>query len=240
VKHPVGSVWQRPERASRGPAPEYSRARIAAAAVAVADAQGLAAVSMRRVAAEIGAGPASLYRYVTSRDDLIDLMADATSAEFDLSEPTTGHWLEDLVRLGHQVRGVHERHRWLRDLTPDRVIPGPNTMNFLEYALGLLRDLDAPAQAKLEAIVMLGGVITIFVRAQATDTRSTLVDAEREAARAGYLGTVLAQGEHPHLAAAVTGMAQPGTVAAGDDDAQARTAAEDRILRRVLSGLLQQ
>ncbi|GII24430.1 TetR/AcrR family transcriptional regulator [Planosporangium mesophilum] len=240
MKHPAGSVWQRPERAARGPAPEYSRARIAAAAVAVADAEGLAAVSMRRVAAEIGAAPASLYRYVTSRDDLIDLMADATSAEFDLSRPATGEWLDDLIRLGHQIRGIHERHRWLADLTPDKVIPGPRTLDVLEYSLSLLADLDAPAQAKMEAIVMLGAVITIFVRNQPAGTDSTQADAQRRAAGAGYLATVLAKGEHRHLAVAVTAMAAAGAASAGQDEAQKRSAAEDRLLRRVLSGLLGQ
>jgi AcrR family transcriptional regulator len=57
------TVWDRPERGSRGPAPERSRAQITAVAVALADAEGLAAVSMRRVAGELGTGPASLYRY---------------------------------------------------------------------------------------------------------------------------------------------------------------------------------
>ncbi|MBW8704526.1 hypothetical protein MBT84_33500 [Streptomyces sp. MBT84] len=60
-------IWARPERAGRGPKPAYSRADIADAAVRIADAEGLDAVSMRRVAAELGCGTMSLYNYVPAR-----------------------------------------------------------------------------------------------------------------------------------------------------------------------------
>jgi AcrR family transcriptional regulator len=62
------SIWTRPERSARGPAPEHSRAEIASAGVTLADASGLGAVTMRSAAAAIGTAPASLYRYVASRD----------------------------------------------------------------------------------------------------------------------------------------------------------------------------
>ncbi len=81
------TVWSRPERGARGPAPERSRTQITTAALAPADAEGLAAVSMRALAQRLGTGPASLYRYVGSRDELLDLMADAVAGELDLSGP---------------------------------------------------------------------------------------------------------------------------------------------------------
>ncbi len=81
------SIWTRPERAARGPAPEHSRAEIAAAGVALADRRGLAAVTMRSVAAAIGAAPASLYRYVATRDELVELMADQVYGEYRYAEP---------------------------------------------------------------------------------------------------------------------------------------------------------
>ena len=64
---PGGSIWTRPERAPRGPVPEHSRAKIAAAGILIADADGLGAVTMRSVAAAVGTGPASLYRYVVRK-----------------------------------------------------------------------------------------------------------------------------------------------------------------------------
>src|SRR4051794_502014 len=71
------SIFQRPPRGTRGPAPGHSREEIVAVAVGIADADGLGAVSMRAVAAKLGTGAGSLYRYLSSRDDLLDLMADA-------------------------------------------------------------------------------------------------------------------------------------------------------------------
>ena len=69
-----GVIWERPERAGRGPAPSLSRDEIAASAVTLADTQGIEAVSMRALAVELGVGAASLYRYVARKDELIDLM----------------------------------------------------------------------------------------------------------------------------------------------------------------------
>lgn len=73
-------IWARPERAGRGPKPAFSRADIAAAAVRIADAEGLDAVSMRKVAAELGCGTMSLYNYVPRKEDLHELMLDAVES----------------------------------------------------------------------------------------------------------------------------------------------------------------
>ena len=97
-------IWQRPERAARGPVPEHSRASIAAAGVVLADAEGLAAVTMRRVATAIGAAPASLYRYVENRDELLALMADAATAELILSDlPSGAGWRRDVLAVARQL-----------------------------------------------------------------------------------------------------------------------------------------
>src|SRR4029079_12687901 len=85
-------IWMRPENAATGRPAGHSRDEITAAAVAIADREGLDAVSMRRVAARLGTGAASLYRYLESREDLLDLMVDATGAEYVFTAPT-GDWL---------------------------------------------------------------------------------------------------------------------------------------------------
>lgn len=140
------TVWSRPERGARGPAPERSRTQIAAAALALADAEGLAAVSMRALAQRLGTGPASLYRYVGSRDELLDLMADAVAGELDLSGATGGDWLDDLVGLALQSRDAHVRHPWLADLNDRRgEVLGPHAIDYLDHALGIL--VPAPGTA---------------------------------------------------------------------------------------------
>src|ERR1700722_1960144 len=82
------SIWTRPERSARGPSPEHSRAEIAAAAIRLADARGLGAVTMRSAAAAVGTAPASLYRYVATRDELVELMADQVYGEFSYAAPS--------------------------------------------------------------------------------------------------------------------------------------------------------
>ena len=87
-----------------GPAPEHSRAEIAAAAITLADARGLAAVTMRSAAAAIGTAPASLYRYVATRDELVELMADQVYGEISYHESGPGDPVADLLRLAQQSR----------------------------------------------------------------------------------------------------------------------------------------
>jgi AcrR family transcriptional regulator len=218
------SIWLRPERTGRGPVPEHDRARITTAAIALADADGLGAVSMRKIAAAIGTAPASLYRYVDSRDELLELMADAVASELDLSRQPSGDWRADLVALAHQLRDAYRRHPWLLDVVPGRVGPGPRAVDQLEYALAALAGLDVTGPVKLEAVAMLNGIVALAVRTERSVGDST---AAWSAAQAEFLGAVVTAGRHPHLAAALA-EAPPAT----------EDALLDRMLPRMLAGLL--
>jgi AcrR family transcriptional regulator len=219
------SIWLRPERAGRGPVPEHDRARISAAAVALADTDGLGAVSMRRIASVLGTGPASLYRYVDSRDELLELMADAVAGELDLSRPPSGDWRADLVALAHQLRDAYRRHPWLLDLVPGRVGIGPRAVDQLEYALAALAGVDVAGPVKLEAVAMLNGIVALAVRTELSVGDST---ASWSAAQAEFLGAVVSAGGHPHLAAALA-----------DAPPVPEDAILDRILPRMLAGLME-
>jgi AcrR family transcriptional regulator len=218
------SIWLRQERAGRGPVPEHSRAEIAAAAVALADAGGLPAVSMRKVAAAVGTGAASLYRYVDNRDELVELMADAVIDEVDLDRAPSGDWRADLVALAHSIRAVYRRHPWMVDVMPGRAI-GPNAVDVLEHALSLMAGLRVPAGTKMEAFAVLTSTVVQLARAESAMPASP---ADHQQAQAEFLASVVARGRHPHLAAA---FADPGSP---------DTAADllDRVLPRVLTGLL--
>ncbi|WP_424918553.1 TetR/AcrR family transcriptional regulator [Streptomyces sp. wa1064] len=247
------TVWSRPERGARGPAPERSRTQITAAALALADAEGLAAVSMRALAQRLGTGPASLYRYVGSRDELLDLMADAVAGELDLSGATGGDWLDDLVGLALQSRDAHVRHPWLADLNDRRgEVLGPHAIDYLDHALGILVPAPGTAGQKLEAIGLLGGLAVLFARREAAATATgdpatgdpaagdpaTGDPAAHDpatgdpAARAAHLAAVAAEGRHPHLLAALT--------AAGAPPPADRDALFVRLLRRLLPAMLGQ
>jgi len=154
---PAPSIWLRRERAAVGRPAQHSRAEITAVAIGIADREGLDAVSMRRVAAELGTGAASLYRYVATRDELLDLMTDATAAEYELPEPT-GDWLAELVTVGAQARAILRRHRWLANLIITRPVIGPNGVTLIEHVLTVLAPHPASLSAKFEAFAALNGI----------------------------------------------------------------------------------
>src|SRR6266700_1877830 len=128
-------IWMRPERPARGPAPAYSRDQITAAAIKIADADGLDALSMRRVARELGAGTMSLYRYVRNKDDLLELMVDAVLGETIPEDfARTGDWRADLRALARLMRAGMTCHPWIL-ARPDPLSFGPNTFRVSETIL---------------------------------------------------------------------------------------------------------
>jgi AcrR family transcriptional regulator len=201
-------IWTRPERAGRGPRPAHTRAEIAAAAVRVADAEGIDAVSMRRVAAEVGCGTMSLYNYVPRKEDLHELMVDAVSGEYDLPAAPAGDWRADMRLLAAQGRDLMHRHPWLPSLLSPAHGFTPNVLRYLEWALAALDGLDASYGTRMELIAMINGMVASYVRNEvATAEReraSPYPPGAEAAARAAYLAGVLAGGDHPHLAAAFT------------------------------------
>ncbi|MCK7626012.1 TetR/AcrR family transcriptional regulator [Streptomyces sp. RS10V-4] len=228
-------VWDRPERGARGPAPERNRGQLTEAAVRLADAGGLAAVSVRQVARELGTGPASLYRYVAGRDDLVDLMVDAATGEIDLGVALTGDPVADLVALAGRTHQVHLRHPWLVEVAPEAMRVGPRGLAYLEYALRALEPLDGlPGAAKLEAVAALNALVVMVSGAV---LRARRAPTARQAAQARYLHAVAEGGEHPLLAQALADgtTEEPGGAALAGPGGGPRFA---RVVRRALTGLL--
>ena len=185
-------IWMRPERAAAGRPAQRSRAEITAMALAIADREGLDAVSMRRVAAELGTGAASLYRYVETREELLDLMTDTAGAEYAPPAPS-GDWLADILALGEQSRAIYRRHRWLAALVMARPVIGPNGIALMEHVLTVLRGHPAGVAAKMEAFAMLNGITAAFALQEQSDP--TL-----QQRNAAYLAHAITSGEHPRLA----------------------------------------
>src|SRR5580693_6072627 len=192
-EEPRDVIWMRPEHAATGRPAQRSRAEITAAAVTIADREGLDAVSMRRVATELGTGAASLYRYVDTREDLLDLMIDSTGAEYAFTAPT-GDWLADLLDIGEQARAIMRRHRWLPSLLITRSTLGPNGLVLLEHVLEALASHPAGPAAKLEAFAVLNTATALFVHNELTGGSA------RQQRNAAYLHHALATGRHPRLA----------------------------------------
>ncbi|UNO44296.1 TetR/AcrR family transcriptional regulator C-terminal domain-containing protein [Streptomyces sp. MST-110588] len=211
----------RPEQAPVGRRAERSRAEITAAAVELADREGLDVVSMRRVASILGTGAASLYRYVATRDDLLDLMTDSTAGEYDLAAPS-GDWQADLLAIARQARQIMRRHPWLPAMVMSRPTLGPHGIDLLEHVLDVLADHPADHARKLEAFALLGGLTALFVQ---NETAAADPSATRQSA---YLRHVAAAGSHPRITA---------LLAASPPDGHSRDRF-DAVLIRALTGVL--
>ena len=193
-------IWLRPERSARGPAPAHSRAAIAAAAIALADAEGLAGVSMRKIAASLGVGTMSLYNYVPKKEQLFDLMLDAVAGEWDLPAVPSGDPRADLREFTRQGLAAMRRHPWVPGLVLTRPSLGPNSLRFAEYFLAVMADSDEPGDTKMELFAMLNSSICMF--AQWEENQRQLGGTEQwQAELVTYLGQAAASGNYPTLAA---------------------------------------
>ena len=198
------NVWMRPERSGTGPTPEHSRAGIAAVAIEIADRDGLTAVSIRRVATGIGAGAASLYRYLKSHDELIELIIDTVSGEYDLAASDQPPAIQ-LLNLARQGRAIMHRHPWLAPLLLTRPSMGPNSLRYLERGLSALEPVDLPGPAKLQTVAMMTAITSAFVQNELASADSSEADPTGPNARLLYLADVVQSGNYPLLASTLTG-----------------------------------
>ena len=178
------------------------RADITAAAIRIADAEGIEAVSLRRVAGEMGTGTTTLYRYIATKDELFDLMIDSTFGERKPPTPT-GDWQADLRTTAHEYRVILLRHPWLAALPATRQPLGPNSLAWLDAAYATVDVLNLDAD---EAMAQVGTLLT-FVRGHAMEELTEQETARRSGldmtawlkTQAQYGELVIGSGDYPHL-----------------------------------------
>jgi AcrR family transcriptional regulator len=199
-------LWRRPDPPRRpGRRPTLSLERIAAAAIELADAEGLAGVSMARVAERLGVTSMALYRYVTSKDELLVLMADtAMAAPPDLAE-VTGDWRERLEAWCRGQLALIAQHPWVVELTGLPPI-GPNRVLWVEAGLAALEGTPLPHGTRVGVIGFLSlHVLTEgqLIAAYAAQRAGRPADHPAMADWPGLLGTVVDPERHPRLAEAL-------------------------------------
>jgi AcrR family transcriptional regulator len=145
--------------ASRAP---INRGRVLEQAVAVADSEGIEAVSMRRLARELGVEAASLYYHVSGKDEILDGLVDMVAAEIELLSPTDG-WRSAIRQRAHNTRAVLRRHPWAVALMASRTTPGPATLWLLEAGIGYFREGGFSVQAAAHAISAVDSYVHGFV-----------------------------------------------------------------------------
>lgn len=195
-------VWERPEPPNRPVPVPLSRERIVRAAIQLADADGLGAVSLRKIAAALDVRPMRLYSYIASKEELLDLMVDAAYAEI---HPVGDGWREVLRSHAEATRRAAHEHEWLADLLGGRPQLGPNALANGEILVAALGDVDV--NAAMPVVGALNAYVIGAVRrenAERRAERATGMDEKRWQAELGpYLVRTFATGRFPALATVV-------------------------------------
>jgi AcrR family transcriptional regulator len=151
----VALSWGIAEHPQRGPKRELSIERIVDAAIELADAEGLQAVSMGRVAASLGFTTMSLYRYLTSKDDLLLLMRESVSGIPIPPEGSDPDWREGLRLWIAAMMDMFRQHPWYGDIPISGVPMMPNDLAYIDWALRIMRDMPLTGSEKMSVILLL-------------------------------------------------------------------------------------
>jgi len=192
-------LWQRHLPRTRAGAPALTPEEIAAAAMDIADRQGLPAVSVKRVAAKVGVPAARLERYLTSREDLFDLMLDAaySHVEYPESNPSAG-WPAELKAMAYAIRAATAKHEWMALLIGNRAPCGPHGLRFTERLLASA----VPSGLDPVALTHATNAVLAYVVGSVRLTSSSTEDAQDQSRRAliaQYLQQQAAAGSYPTL-----------------------------------------
>jgi AcrR family transcriptional regulator len=184
-----------------------TRDAIVQAAIVLADAEGIDAVSIRRVATELGARAMSIYTYIDRKEDLLDLMVDEVAADIMVPGELPAGWREATLTIARRERAAVRRHPWMIDLLGRRSAAahiGPNALRHLEQTLAALTTLDAPREWRLRLIMAVADYTTGFVVREAR-TPQPPGDELGTSLQQPYLRALLAGDDFPHVTALLDG-----------------------------------
>ncbi|BCJ57359.1 TetR/AcrR family transcriptional regulator [Micromonospora endophytica] len=226
----IALAWGLRDRPSRGPKRSLSLEQVVATAIRVAQADGLAAVSMSRIASELGVGTMSLYRYVPTKHDLLDLMVDTAYGSPPPPRGPDEGWRPALARWGEGNLAALRRQPWMQQVPLSGAPINPNSVRWMEYGFLALRGTGLRATERVSTVLLVSG----YARSWAMLT----ADLAEAAARTGqtpneagqrywhHLAVVTATGPYPAIHEL---MAEVGEEEDEDDDLEWRFGL-DRIL----------
>lgn len=203
TKESEGPIWARPEPGTRNA--RLSREKIAAAALEIARADGVQAVSMRRVAAELGAGTMTLYHYVANKRELFELMHDEMMGQLIVPEEKLEHgWREALTAIAKASLQAWRSHRWQREETSHTPVFGPNGMRHFEQSLKAVADTGLPLDRRMEIVSQVDEYVLGFAEGEAGLLSPEFEEWEQKrgdylVAVGDYLQQELEAGDFPHV-----------------------------------------
>ena len=140
-----------------------SREQIGRTAVAIADAEGFDAVSMRRVARELGAGTMSLYHYVRNKDELLTLMWNVVMGGFIVPEgELAGDWRQALSKIARASRNTFKEHPWIFEAMGEPAGSGPNGLRHFDQSMAAASELGAAPRDRLELVTLVDDYVFGF------------------------------------------------------------------------------
>ncbi|MEC3958478.1 TetR/AcrR family transcriptional regulator [Nocardia sp. CDC153] len=233
-------IWARPEPAGRRP--RFTREQIAAAALHIADTEGFEAVTMKRIAAELGAGTMTLYYYVRNKADIVALMQDAILAD-QLVPDAELHagWRQATIAIARRTRAVLMAHPWSPAALTAATF-GPNAMRHMEQNLAALAGTRLTAREKMELIADVDAyVLGASLQAIETLSRAELIESDPESATTAveFGRGLLRTGDFPQLNALNDQLSETDS-ARPPMTADALTDQFDRGLQALLDGLATQ
>jgi AcrR family transcriptional regulator len=191
---------------------QLTRERVMAAAISLADRDGIESLSMRKLAQELGVEAMSLYTHVRNKNDLLDGMADAVISQIPVSADGTD-WKTSLRQLALAARSVMLRHPWAPRAVEAPAAPGPAALGYINAVLGILRQGGFSIAQTHHALHILGSHLLGFTPALFDDSGG--FQPEAATALASALGT-----SHPYVVEMALAVTHGGALGGCDDDAE--------------------
>ena len=226
-------LWGTGQRPRRGPKPALSVAKVAEVAIGIADAEGLEAVSMQRVAAALGYTTMSLYRYFPAKEQLVEVMADKAAGE--PPAPGSGDWRDEVERWVREMWAVFAAHPWLLRVPLSGPPVGPGQLAWFDAGLRALSGSGLAGDEMVMAFLFLDGAVRELARIigdiALARRRAGVTDAQAEAGYAKVLREYVDAERFPTLARVIAeGAFEPGPTAGDIPDLEFG-------LRRLMDGL---
>jgi AcrR family transcriptional regulator len=204
IHRSLALMWELDEKPTRGPKPTLTLGRIVTAAIEIADAEGLEALSMRRVAEALGVGTMSLYRYVPGKAELLDLMIDQTNSLDPPVDRLGDDWRSAMEMLGRGIWRLYLRHPWLPFVDQSRPLLGPNSLDAFELAVRSINDSGLTDRQKVDAISIVEAFVSSVARlhnsAVMAEQRTGLSTDEFWQAQSPVLEKAMSTGRYPLIA----------------------------------------
>ncbi|MGW6919268.1 TetR/AcrR family transcriptional regulator [Kitasatospora sp. NPDC054939] len=221
----VRLLWGPHPKPARGPRPTLDLDRIARAGIEIADRDGLADVSMQRVAEQLGVTKMALYRYVPGKAELVALMVETAIGPCPAAQQAHRGWREQLEDWARRLLAVFHRHPWALEATLGPRVTGPGELSWLERAVSALDGTGLTGAERMDAAALLVG----HVRGITQQARAAGAGGDPEAQLGAILGDLMQQ--HGERFAALTAALASAARTGGQDQAW------EFGLQRILDGL---